>query len=221
MPLLPSSLTNHSYGWAQTSSLYLPLPAAVPATNVFLPIASSILLSLSVVLSRHRIRAIAALPTVLAYILTVVPIILLTISLAYCIPSSALACLTDTRWDRLFRSKNEGAISSIQGQLRCCGLNSMRDRAWPFERHGVSVRECEESQGWTRRCLDVWTSSEQQTAGLAVAASVLNWIFIVSSRFLQVLANITNKKSAEKIWQRYLSPSLCDASTERLPQHCR
>ena len=55
----------------------------------------------------------------------------------------------------------------------------MHDRAWPFQRPGVSVRECEETQGWDKRCLDVWKSQEVLTAALLVVACVGNWAFTV------------------------------------------
>ena len=176
----PSALIIVSYAWWQSWVLYLPLPLAVPAVNVFIPIFTSLITMVPNTPSRNRNRAAAALPIILKCVLTVSPIVLITISLAFCIPSSVLSCLLESQWDWLFRSKNAAAISSIQGQLRCCGFNSMHDRAWPFESHGVSVRECEETQGWSRRCLDVWNKWEKGMGGLVVATSIGNLIFTVS-----------------------------------------
>lgn len=81
----------------------------------------------------------------------------------------------------MFQRKDESGIRAIQTGLQCCGLNSRRDRAWPFPSHDVDARACERTLGYTSRCADRWQRQEAVAASLIVLASLLNWILLVSN----------------------------------------
>lgn len=64
--------------------------------------------------------------------------IVATLSLTYMIPPNSLHCGLEDTWQKLFSSKNEEKIRAIQDALKCCGLHSVYDKAWPFRKdvHG-------------------------------------------------------------------------------------
>jgi hypothetical protein len=169
-----------SYAWAKTVHLSLPLPLAVPATSTFHPIVSAVAIPLAAATLGNRYKNATVLSGTLSYILSLIPIVLMTLALIYSIPSQLSACSLESHWGYLFRTKNADAIRAIQSSLRCCGLNSMHDRAWPFPSNGIDARECERTQGWNVQCLDGWREQQDRTAGLVVVACVASWIFVVS-----------------------------------------
>jgi hypothetical protein len=171
------TLTSRSYAWARSAYFSLPLPMSVSATSAFYPIISAVVIPLAARTLKNRHNAV--LFGTVSYILTLIPVVLLTLALIYSVPSQLLSCSLESQWGYLFRTKNVGAVRAIQDSLRCCGLNSMHDRAWPFPSKGVDARECERTQGWNVRCLDGWTEQETRMAGLVAVASVMNWAFVV------------------------------------------
>ena len=170
---------SRSYAWARSTYFSLPLPMAVPAISAFHPVASSIVIPLATRMFNSRYRNAVLLSGTVSYILTLIPVVLLTLALIYSVPSRLLSCSLESQWDHLFRTKNADAVRAIQGSLHCCGLNSMHDRAWPFPSKGVDATECERTQGWKVRCLDGWTEQETWVAGLVAGASVVNWGLVV------------------------------------------
>jgi hypothetical protein len=172
-------LMSCSYAWARSAYLSLPLPMSVPAISTFHPIVSAVVIPLAARTLKNRYRNAILLSTTVSYILTLIPVVLLTLALIYSVPSWLLSCSLESQWAHLFHTKNADAIRAIQGSLHCCGLNSMHDRAWPFPSNGVDARECERTQGWNVRCLDGWAEQEIQMAGLVAGASVVNWSFVV------------------------------------------
>ena len=173
------TLTSCSYAWARNAYFSLPLPMPLPAISAFYPIISAVVISLAARTPKNRHENAVFLFGAVSYILKLIPVVLLTLALIYSVPSQLLSCSLESQWEHLFRTKNVDALRAIQGSLRCCGLNSMHDRAWPFPSKGVDVRECERTQGWNVRCLDGWTEQETKMAGLVAVASVVNWAFVV------------------------------------------
>ncbi|EXJ61104.1 hypothetical protein A1O7_05257, partial [Cladophialophora yegresii CBS 114405] len=102
------------------------------------------------------------------------------LSSIYAVPSDLLSCGLERQWSHLFRAKNENAVRTIEQGLRCCGFNSLHDRAWPFPSHDVDVRACERTIGYTSRCVGPWRQQQQVIAGLVVVASLFNWLLLVS-----------------------------------------
>jgi hypothetical protein len=170
---------SRSYAWARSAYFSLPLPMFVPTISAFHPIVSAVAIPLAARTLKNRYRSAILLSNTVSYILSLIPVVLLTLALIYSVPSSLLSCSLESQWAHLFRTKNADAVRAIQGSLHCCGLNSMHDRAWPFPSNGVDARECERTQGWNVRCLDGWAEQETQMAGLVAGASVVNWSFVV------------------------------------------
>jgi hypothetical protein len=79
------------------------------------------------------------------------------------VPSTTTECLLDNQWMRMFRGHNGESIRLIQDTLNCCGLNSVKDRAYPFPKTGVST--CAEMFGRNLACKAPWRSALQGTAG--------------------------------------------------------
>lgn len=120
------------------------------------------------------------LPTVPAYLFSVLPIVLIVLSTVFGIPTSLFTCGLENRWQHLFRIKDDQAIRAIQDTLRCCGLNSVRDRAWPFPSNSVDARACERTQGWNIRCLDPWQRQESAVAGMVGLSNFSSLALVVS-----------------------------------------
>ena len=173
------TLTSRSYAWARSAYFSLPLPMSLPAISAFHPIISAVVIPLAARTPKDRYKNAVLLFGTVSYILKLIPVVLLTLALVYSVPSQLLSCSLESQWGHLFRTKNGDALRTIQGSLRCCGLNSMHDRAWPFPSKGVDARECERTQGWNVRCLDGWTEQETRMAALVAVASVVNWAFVV------------------------------------------
>lgn len=167
--------------WSRINSLSLPLPVALPALNVLLPVLTALATALSrrllTTLKNHVLRQV--LPY-LAYTTTLPPIALLILSLTYAVPSDLRSCASDTHWLRLFEHKDESSVRAIQTQLQCCGYNSMHDRAWPFPSRNTDARTCERTMGYTLACGGMWRHQEVVAAALVAVASFLNWLLMVS-----------------------------------------
>ena len=120
------------------------------------------------------------LPHVSAHLFTMLPLVLIVLSFVFGVPTPLLTCSLESRWQHLFRIKDDRAIRAIQDTLRCCGLNSIRDRAWPFPSNGVDARACETTQGWNIRCLDPWRRQEATAAGMVGLANLSTWTLVVT-----------------------------------------
>jgi hypothetical protein len=117
---------------------------------------------------------------VIVHFATLLPLLLLTWSTVYIIPSDLRTCSSETNWARKFRLKDEAAIHAIQDRLRCCGFNSMHDRAWPFPSRDNDARTCERTQGYLISCAAIWQKKALEAAVLGGVASFLNAMVFVS-----------------------------------------
>ncbi|KAF2668233.1 hypothetical protein BT63DRAFT_425557 [Microthyrium microscopicum] len=82
-------------------------------------------------------------------------------------------CSLHTRWQSLFRAKDEGHIRTIQDGFNCCGYANTVDMAWPFPSKTSDPRRCEETFDRTASCLDSWRGEEKIVASLLLAVNVL------------------------------------------------
>jgi len=166
--------------WARVNELALPLPVFLPILNVLLPILTAIawpiFRRLVATVKKH---ALPPLLPYLAYGSTLAPFALLVLSLVYASPSDLQSCAADRQWLQLFDNKDERSVHSIQTSLRCCGYNSMHDRAWPFPSKNVDARTCERTMGYTVACGDMWRSQQGLASALTAVASFLNWLITV------------------------------------------
>ena len=103
-----------------------------------------------------------------------------TLSLSHMVPSGILTCGLDRTWDHLFRTKDGAAIRRIQDAHQCCGLHSIRDRAWPFQSRDHGVDSCARDFNRTRACLESWSRDQQITAGLLLLVALVTFLSKVS-----------------------------------------
>ena len=177
-----ASMVVAAISWYRVRSLSLPLPMYLPALNVlFTAVAVTVVpisrrLGTKIQIGKHirrrLLRTFVIAPTLALYAL-------LILSLVYASPSDLQSCAADQYWLRIFESKNEIAVRRIQSRLRCCGYNSMRDRAWPFPSRNVDARTCERTQGYYIACGGLWRQEQQVAAVLCAIASFFNWLLMV------------------------------------------
>jgi hypothetical protein len=134
----------------------------------------------------HLIRAI----TFFFHVLYLMAFALSITFITYAFPADVRYCRAELIWEQLFRSKNEATIRSLQNQMRCCGFNSMRDRAWPFPARNVDARTCERTLGFSTNCGLLWDKRIYQVILVCIFASFLNMLIMASaSKSLQVMIN--------------------------------
>lgn len=108
-----------------------------------------------------------------SYVLLTLPVVLITWAGEYIADREITYCKMESRWTQLFRLKDEATIRSIQKYLHCCGLNSLKDRAWPFPSGAVDARACERSLGFSVPCAPAWRKNLLVVASLNMTASVM------------------------------------------------
>ena len=173
-PLIPSSFAS-----AKIAKLSLPIPMVMSIISLIFPFLASALAPLVGKFIQTRQFGFSV-HTVSAYLFSLLPVILIALSFVYGVPTPLLSCSLENQWSHLFQIKDERAVRAIQDTLRCCGLNSMRDRAWPFPSDGVGAEACERTQGWNVRCVDRWRRQECTVAAMLGLANLSNWAFVAS-----------------------------------------
>lgn len=177
-----SCLLKSSRGsWVLTRRLSLPYPVEIPKWNICIPV---VIWGLSVLSKKYFPIAEFRLPVKLVVLTSLcailVPLISAAVSAVFAFPSDLRDCSSEKQWARLFQQKDEAAIRSVQDQLRCCGFNSMHDRAWPFPSRDNDARACERMQGYVIPCVGPWAQQAWIAAVLGGFASILNAIVVVS-----------------------------------------
>jgi hypothetical protein len=157
------------FAWNLCSNLSLPLPLPLPVVGLFLPIISIICVCSTVFFRDKGYNLFKSLPVITVYVTAITLVVFFTLSFLYFAPILFRSFSLESKWDQLFRSKDENAVQLIQAQLKCCGLNNTHDRAWPFPEKNIDAYECERSQGWERPCLGVWRKN-------LIIASTLSWV---------------------------------------------
>jgi hypothetical protein len=76
---------------------------------------------------------------------------------------------------KLFAAKDGDAIRAIQDSFKCCGLRTVKDKAFPWG----SPSQCSEVFGYTRSCLKRWRKAEQINAGLLLLVAVIVFVLKV------------------------------------------
>ncbi|RAO71622.1 uncharacterized protein BHQ10_007634 [Talaromyces amestolkiae] len=133
--------------------------------------------------------------------LTLLPVIVATLTATYISPSDD-NCHLEQTWQSYYHRKEVHSIRTIQDQLRCCGLRSTRDRAWPFKDANHGDDACERTTGYTQSCLQLWSEQERRVAVLVFAAAVLGWGIkigvtnLASGRFYE----FGNSRSRRNAW---------------------
>lgn len=96
----------------------------------------------------------------------IVTTVLATLFFSNVVPSPIRKCILGTTWQRLFSAHDAESIRRIQDALNCCGFNTVRDRAWPFQGHEPPERQCAEIYERTTPCSEPWGMALQRNSGL-------------------------------------------------------
>lgn len=181
---LPSKVTReeadrHSYVHSQARHLSLPIPTALTIFALFLPLASYITTHLAKPALRKRNLSTALMAILFAQL--IYETIIATLAATYVFPSPNLNCGLDSRWRVLYSKKDARSIRRIQDAFDCCGLNSIRDRAWPFKTDAREDGNCADMFHRQRSCAKDWRSAERGAAGLVLIVALGVFILKVSS----------------------------------------
>ncbi|KAF5671015.1 hypothetical protein FHETE_4271 [Fusarium heterosporum] len=111
-------------------------------------------------------------PLVVQVLQALITTILATLFLERAVPSGLTSCMLEMEWMNIFRAHDASSIRRIQDTFDCCGLNSIRDRAYPFP--GSAASTCAETYGRRTACRDPWQGALQtlSLADLAVVVGV-------------------------------------------------
>ncbi|KAJ5511961.1 hypothetical protein N7453_004064 [Penicillium expansum] len=214
--------------WSRTVALLLPLPTWVPAVATLIsPITGLILIATRILSTRsnnettrnHRWTAISG---ILDQIQTVISTIVATVAIAYLFPDKILSCNLNQQWQEYFQSKDSHAIRSIQDELRCCGLRSIHDRAWPFKDRNHGDNACELQLGYQRSCFAPWREHQQRTSWMVFAAVI--FVFAAKVAFVRLSGNRTSWMSAQSAsrgadYQRISHPVVRDEGDDENGVH--
>ncbi|KAJ5783974.1 uncharacterized protein N7518_009651 [Penicillium psychrosexuale] len=213
------SLVLGALSWARTSALLLPLPTWVPAlATLNSPTTILTLVATRIIFTRlnndtARNYQWNTISGILNHAQTAISTIVATLALAYLFPDRILSCNLEQQWQEFFRSKNSQAIRSIQDELRCCGLRSIHDRAWPFKDRTHGDNACELQLGYQRSCFAPWREYQQRTSWMVFAAAVfvlaakIAFVRISSHRMSWMSTGSVNRRAG---YQRILQPEVQD-----------
>ncbi|KAL3420160.1 hypothetical protein PVAG01_08659 [Phlyctema vagabunda] len=181
------------YAYSQIIALNLPIPQALGLFTVVLPLITGIstqgargLIKRSRQEQNHlTFPLIAVIGFQLIY-----ETVIATLALTNILPPDALRCGLDSKWQKLWREKDARVIQAIQDKFECCGLNSLKDRSWPF----TSAVSCTESYPSRKHsCLGEWRRAQQTTAGLLLlVALVVFMLKVISLIYLLTSSSWTN-----------------------------
>lgn len=171
-----------------TDSLFLPVSPVLSVLTVILPIAgllNAYIYPSLLYASRHEQPTSASgsssspttltrlhrlIPLILQVLQAIVTAILATLLLQGVVPSQILHCVLEARWSSMFRAHDAQAIQHIQDRLYCCGLNSVKDRAYPFPDTQAST--CAQKYRRNLPCVGPWTAAMRANAGADLAVVV-------------------------------------------------
>ncbi|KAI0020444.1 hypothetical protein F4780DRAFT_372637 [Xylariomycetidae sp. FL0641] len=97
----------------------------------------------------------------------VLTVALATLALEAAAPGPTQTCRLEQAWQRRWHAHDGRAIERVQDAFACCGLRSLKDRAWP--RDG----SCPALYRRHAPCLEPWAAAMRRAAGLEFAVAVL------------------------------------------------
>ena len=169
--------------------LSLPISEAIGVAAIFLPMLTGVNLGIVRFMMPHTTRSNGkkrVLPIwsimIISLILVIYETVIATLALPHIIPSTQLPCGLDQAWGRLYSKKDERAIQRIQDAHQCCGLNTIKDRAWPFQHRtpNPSPKACAIDFHRSKSCLRDWKRDEQTFAGLLLVVAFSSFVLKVS-----------------------------------------
>lgn len=199
IPLLLVLLTAVAgYAYSQIRFLSLPISTALALFTVVLPFITG--------LSTQGVRGLVRRSSKNEQYQLTIPLIavigfqliyetvIATLALTYILPPSSLGCGLGTKWQALYAANDADAIRAIQDALKCCGFNSVKDRAFPFGKPS----ECAQIFGRSQRCLEPWRQAEQMNAGWLLLVAVI----VFSVKVISILSLFTNTSWTHPPWGR-------------------
>ncbi|KAF4449151.1 hypothetical protein F53441_7547 [Fusarium austroafricanum] len=126
-------------------------------------------------------------PLIVQVLQALVITILATRLLERAMPSEMMECRLDTKWMNMFRAHDASSIRRIQDAFDCCGLNTIRDRAYPFP--GMRPSNCDETYGRRTACREPW-------AGALQKLSLLDLAVVLGVGLVQVLGLLLTKSNS-------------------------
>ncbi|KAL9480735.1 hypothetical protein ACSS6W_005521 [Trichoderma asperelloides] len=169
-----------------SAHLSLPVSSAVTILTVLLPVFSflnSFIYPSLLHSARNSSNPLHRLsPTILQTLQGLFTTILATLLFEKVVPSESVECLIDNQWLHLWRDRNGEAIRLIQDTLNCCGLNSLKDRAYPIS----DPEACAGMFGRNQVCRGPWRSALRSSAGadfgVVVAVGLLQILSLLMTR---------------------------------------
>jgi len=192
--LILTAIAGHAYSTIQTLSL--PISEALALLTVLLPLFAGV--------SGHGARRLILKskrngnPQLTIPLLAIIGLqliyetVIATLALTHILPTSSLTCGLNTKWEELFRSKNEHAIRTIQDRFDCCGRNTLVDRAWPFGNPST----CPQTFNRNQICFGPWRQAEQTYAGLLLLVAIC--VFIM--KIMSLISLLTTSSWAHPKW---------------------
>ncbi|KAL7951012.1 hypothetical protein V8C42DRAFT_136194 [Trichoderma barbatum] len=171
-----------------SAHLSLPVSSTVTFLTILLPIISFLnsyiypTLLHSARNSSHPLHRLS--PTILQTLQGIFTTILATLLFQDVVPSTTVECLLDNQWKRLFRAHDGESIRLIQDTLNCCGLNTVKDRAFPFP--PADANTCAKTFGRDHACRGPWTTALRSSTGadfgVVIAVGLLQILSLLMTR---------------------------------------
>ncbi|KAL7809847.1 hypothetical protein V8C44DRAFT_333614 [Trichoderma aethiopicum] len=173
-----------------SAHLSLPLSPAVTILTVLLPIISllnSYIYPTLLHSAHHSSNPFHRLsPTILQTLQGLLTTVLATLLFEDVLPSTTVECLLDNQWMRMFRAHDGESIRLIQDTLNCCGLNTIKDKAFPWPKTGQKYSACAEMFGRNQACRGPWRAALRSSAGadfgVVVAVGLLQILSLLMTR---------------------------------------
>lgn len=169
----------------------LPTSTVTATATIFLPILTGVVVRGTRSLDRHSQRGLGNAKNGFSWsaislmmLLVIYETVIATLALTHMTPPNGLICRLEQQWSWLFSSKNADVIRRIQDRHQCCGLHSVRDRAWPFPDSSHTAAACHETFGRQRSCFGGWRQDEQITGGLMLLVAVVAFLVQVHLPFI-------------------------------------
>ena len=173
-----------AYALHSTRLYTLPIPSLLTALTLALPPLAGIALETTISLNRelaakNLLNRSNAFLWVIG-VLLVFETVLATLAGTHLAPGTSgggWKCGLEAVWQRLYSQKDERRVRAIQDAFECCGLNSVRDRAFPFPGNGHGADACMVRFERAQRCLEPWRAEERKVAImlLVVPIAVFVW----------------------------------------------
>ncbi|KND94492.1 hypothetical protein TOPH_00955 [Tolypocladium ophioglossoides CBS 100239] len=175
-----------------TSHLSLPLCSVVTALAVILPIAAFVNAYVYPNLLRTSHACADDAPTttlparlapvILQGLQAVATAVLAALLLQGVVPSPALDFRLEHQWDTLFAARDGRSMRLVQDTYRCCGLDALHDRAYPFG----AAESCADLYRRTEPCMAPWRSAMQATSavdfGVVLAVGLMQILGLLMMR---------------------------------------